>query len=494
MGRRVEGFDWAAAALAALAGAAVRFLYLWQPVTHDEAYTYIGFASRPLLAALSDYSLPNNHIFHTLLVWVSTRLFGIQPWAVRLPAYLAGVLLVAAVYFLALRWYNRPAALLAAGLAAAFPTLGLYASIARGYSLYALLSVLLALQALDLVGSRSVWRWAGFVLTGALLFYTLPTAVYPLGGLYAWLLLEELFQPGAKANSGETLRRVARLAGAGAATVLLGLLCYAPVFVIGTGWRSLFANSFVIPLPWSDFPATLGSRLQETWAEWTRDYPAALGWAGWAGVALSLGLHRRISRLRVPLLPPMLAWIALALLVQRANAWPRLWTFLIPFWLVWAAAGWSAALARLSARPLRVAAVAVVLALLAWGSYARVHRDFPAFQPGPGTLEKTARYLASQAGPEDAILIDAEAGPPLWYYARLNGISDASLMFLDRGVGYRRLFIVRRGASGMTLEDLLRQESLDPAVYNLTGARELTVIDDASVWLALPAAQTSGSN
>ena len=79
--------------------------------------------ARSLFAAATDYHLPNNHVFHSILVYFSTRIFGIQPWAVRLPAFTAGVLLVPAAYWLAKRLYDRWTALGAALLVAWFPPL-----------------------------------------------------------------------------------------------------------------------------------------------------------------------------------------------------------------------------------------------------------------------------------------------------------------------------------------------------------------------------------
>ncbi|MDP2975574.1 MAG: hypothetical protein Q8N45_05105, partial [Anaerolineales bacterium] len=82
-----------------------RLEYIYSSLHHDEAYTYVAFA-HSLFAAATDYHLPNNHVFHSILVYFSTQLFGIQPWAVRLPAFTAGVLLVPAAYWLAKRLYD----------------------------------------------------------------------------------------------------------------------------------------------------------------------------------------------------------------------------------------------------------------------------------------------------------------------------------------------------------------------------------------------------
>ncbi len=76
-----------------LLGLILRLLEINKPIAYDEAYTFINFASKPFKYILADYSAPNNHIFHTILVGIAYRLFGGQPWVVRLPAFLAGTLM-----------------------------------------------------------------------------------------------------------------------------------------------------------------------------------------------------------------------------------------------------------------------------------------------------------------------------------------------------------------------------------------------------------------
>ncbi len=91
--------DWAEATpvervVAVLLGVialAIRLAHVRQTMRHDEAYTFLHYAKAPLASALSDYTYPNNHIFHTLLVWISTRLFGPSEVAIRLPAFIFGL-------------------------------------------------------------------------------------------------------------------------------------------------------------------------------------------------------------------------------------------------------------------------------------------------------------------------------------------------------------------------------------------------------------------
>jgi hypothetical protein len=50
-----------------LLGLTVRLIYIFQPMRYDEAFSFTNYASTPLSLALSSYSYPNNHLFHTLL-------------------------------------------------------------------------------------------------------------------------------------------------------------------------------------------------------------------------------------------------------------------------------------------------------------------------------------------------------------------------------------------------------------------------------------------
>ena len=112
-------------------------------MSHDEAYTVVAFAVRPWAAVVGDYSLPNNYVFHTILVHLSLRMFGMQPWAVRLPVLLAGVLMLPAAYGLARRLFSRPAALMSTAVLAVLPRLVLLSTNARGYALVALFTLVM---------------------------------------------------------------------------------------------------------------------------------------------------------------------------------------------------------------------------------------------------------------------------------------------------------------------------------------------------------------
>ena len=88
---RVATWEWIGLTIVTMLALALRARELSQPIRYDEAATWLDYASQPLARALSDYRFPNNHLFHTLLVHISAALFGAAPWALRLPAFLAGI-------------------------------------------------------------------------------------------------------------------------------------------------------------------------------------------------------------------------------------------------------------------------------------------------------------------------------------------------------------------------------------------------------------------
>src|SRR5215212_9542999 len=104
-----------------LLGLLLRMLDLNKSIAYDEAYTFIHFASRPFKHILADYSAPNNHIFHTILVGIVYRLFGGEAWVLRLPAFVAGILMIPSMFITARRFFSRYQALAAAGLIAVIP-------------------------------------------------------------------------------------------------------------------------------------------------------------------------------------------------------------------------------------------------------------------------------------------------------------------------------------------------------------------------------------
>src|SRR5579863_5759578 len=85
------------AALFAMVWAVVRASL--QSVAQDEGDTYFWFAAKTAGHSVW-YPFPNNHVLNTMLMWVSTRVFGLSSISLRMPALAGGMLYILVCYFL----------------------------------------------------------------------------------------------------------------------------------------------------------------------------------------------------------------------------------------------------------------------------------------------------------------------------------------------------------------------------------------------------------
>ncbi len=426
----------------------VRLPFLERPFGHDEAYTYVAFARRSVWALLSDYHLPNNHILHTLLVHLSTRLLGDAPWAVRLPALLAGAASVPAAYALGRAWFNTRAGLLAGGLLAFTPLLISASTDARGYTLLILFSLLCWSLATRLIRQPNPAGWLLLVLFGALGFFSVPVMLYPLGSIYAWMFLSALVNRHTRQACGGWLPFTLTLAGCGFLSGMLALGLYFPALLV-SGPQALFANPFVQPLPWADFPATLAARLSETWQEWQLDVAPFLTALAAAGVAMELFFNLRSNRGRLPPLGGVLVWMIPLLLIQRPNAWRKTWYWLLALLLVLAAAGWAALFERirgLKRLRLRSASLltALLLAAMAAASLVYALREGPRLAQ-PWASELVAKSLSARLGGDEIVAVDPDHAPQVWYYLLRAGQPPSTFERIDQRADYSGVYVVTAG-------------------------------------------------
>ena len=121
-----------------------------------------------------------------LLAWVSTKL-GNAVELVRLPALIAGTLLIPATYALGVRTVGRRAGLLGAVVITIAPFLVFYSTDGRAYMLATLLVVLAALALLRAVERDASWFWwAAYAAASCAAVYSHYTVVFPLVVLVAW--------------------------------------------------------------------------------------------------------------------------------------------------------------------------------------------------------------------------------------------------------------------------------------------------------------------
>ena len=450
-----------ALALIVLIALTLRLCFLFQPMRCDEAYTYTRFASKSLNRALSYYPLPNNHVFHTLQVVIASRLFGHEPWALRLPAFLAGVLLVPAAYGALRVLANKHAALLTAGLVAASSVLVEFSTNARGYSLLCLIFLLLLPLAAFLMRTREPAAWLAFTVLAALGFYTMPLMVFPFGVVVTWMLLSLVVRE----MKMDRRRFLADLALALGGVVVLTVLLYTPVIFV-SGWKALVANSVVTRhvSSSSSFVAALPAALKQLWQHWNRDIPAALRLVLGACFLISLAWHKREARYRTLLVLAVALWCGGLIGLRKVLPIPRYGLFFVPLYLGLAASGLAVLVDLVRGEARR--RLGVVTAVLAVGLAAGLGANVLATQSVYYSLDtgtfRDARavtlFFKESLQPGDKVLsYRGPSGEPLNYYFSTLGVPHSFLHTVREG---RRLLLVVNKTRGETPVGILKRHGL----------------------------------
>ncbi|MDQ3933767.1 MAG: glycosyltransferase family 39 protein [Actinomycetota bacterium] len=394
-------------------GVWVRARFAGQSFRFDEASTFMNHAITPLGEGLSEYPVPGNHLLHTFVQHMSWRVFGDGPLAVRLPALLAGVAIIPAVYVAGRALYDRETGLVAAGLAAASAALVEYSVNARGYTMVFLAVVLLVPLGLYAIERRSPAAALGWALVAALALYTVPVAVYGVGIVVAWAVLKLVDEP-----PGLRLVLFAAIGTTLAATAVLTYLLYLPV-VGEAGWDYVHSQET------EHFVRSIYETFHSGW-------PAPLWMLLGIGIAAAVVLHPRIARQRAPL------WLAAAVVLPLAIAvtprvppFVRSWLFLLPLYLVLASAG-LVALGRLALRSRavwlpRAAGATAVVAALALGVTMREadlpNGDDPPLRDG----DRVTRYLKEEFEPGDGLAVGLYAQPAFSYHFRHEGFDPGAM-------------------------------------------------------------------
>lgn len=393
--------------LITMAGVVLRILRLGDPIRFDEAYTFNVHASTPFFNLISDYTTPNNHVFHSAMVRCSYLLFGDAPLALRLPALVAGILVIPATFWWARRLFGNVPAILASALAAGASSLIAYSTNARGYTMVTLAVLVAFSLAIGLRDKRNLFAWKLFVIVLTLGFFTVPVMLYGACVVGVWLLLS--------ADSARRWSMVIELSAAAASVTVLTCALYMPIAVrVGVG--AIVANPFVRTLRMDVFlnglPA-LATGVMQSWA-----YPATFLLILLAALGASLfaggeGCNQS-RRLHVALFVTVAAIVA----AQRVLPYTRVMVPLFPLAYGLAAVGLTIFVDRLCRVgrlvPLRGAMVGVLALMLACGPALARRGTSGVFKDLPTIIAK----LKPMLGEDDVIAVTIPLNEPLRYHAR----------------------------------------------------------------------------
>ncbi len=401
-----------------LLGAAVRWRFLDQPMRYDEAYNYLNYSSRSPGYIVTHY-VPNNHVLHTLMVSAVRRVLGSSPPALRLPAFLAGVLLIPATAWLG--WVlsrRRDVTLLSALGVCVSSALIEYSSNSRGYSLLTLFAVIATVLTLQLMATPSRRRlWVAWGVVGALGAFAVPVMLLIVSGLTVALLIAAFFSRREK----EKLFRGLFIGLAVCALLTVGL--YSPILLSEgldklSGTRQMAEGILATQIP------TLGNMLQSTWQLWIRDAAIAGPVVLVVGCAalLLLSMRQLTPERVVPLVAGVVALAIAGILGLPLPA--RTWLMLLPLLLVSAVAG----VCTLSSaadgyrRSFRSGVVTVLLAIVvSFPLFTVLRRPFLCAEPN-GLVEVEPALDECHAYGSKRCALIARYTPATAYYLRQKGI------------------------------------------------------------------------
>jgi hypothetical protein len=393
--------------------------------------------------ALSVYGSPNNHLFHTLLVHTIWAVAGDRPALLRIPALVAGVLLIPATYALAPRAKH-----VAAAVVATLPILIDYSTIARGYTIVALCVIVSMIAGARALRDGNRAAWLVVAIAWAIGFWTIPVMLFGSGFVFVWLL--------AQARSARLRELLITTIGAAVLTLLL----YAPVLVV-SGASSLVSNAYV--------------KAQSARGMFDRDDGLAAifrmmteGLPLWLAIALSVCVIAGIV-MTIKEWPPL--WIGVPLFIIPALAilhvWPyrRTWLFLVPIAIC--TAGLRPAAPAASSRRSIIIAMIVALSLAAYD----IHTDSVWFSTETGSYrdaEGTTFFLASHLRDGDAVVATVPTDVPLLYTFARHGLPQT--WFTDPRRSARCWIVVN--ANGPSLNEMLARFGIAPRTMQRVRATE----------------------
>jgi hypothetical protein len=438
-------------AITIIIGVMVRSFFLAQPMRYDESYTFLSFVNGSIFD-LFYYPYPNNHILHTLLVRLSVEIFGSHPVAIRLTAFIAGLCIIP-LTFLLNRLITRDSAsgYLSSIVVAVFPYLILFDTMARGYSLIVLFSILLSILGFRFLENPSIELCFFISLTIALGLFCIPTFLFPAVGILLWITMLFFKQE-------KNLRQLIIQLFLPCSIMILvftGIL-YTPTIIISRGVEVLITNHYVESLSWTVFINNLYKYFFETISSLFRDFHITIV------IALLLlfivgyfSLIKRKHLKNIMLFPSLLIGAVLVLFFRQVLPPPRVWIYFIPFFLIIADIGF---FTLFKFRPL-IKSVLIICAIFT--SLILMNNNLIAKYPDTGVFTEAStivEILANEMRDSDRLIVTTPADGPIYFYMWYQDVPNINKNGVDNNnMGLRTFYVIKK--SRYSISDLTTEET-----------------------------------
>lgn len=395
-----------------LYGIVIRVLMMNVAITYDEAFSFVHFAQQPWTTIISDYSFPNNHVLHTLLMKASVLVFGVNEWGLRLPALLFGITLLPVSYLTIRSIFNKHIALLSFAFFCSSNVLIEYGTEARGYGMWVVFFMISLWAVHNYIRNRNTFNLVLFGVASILAFYATPAAIYS-QGFVTVLLLWDSWKNKSLAESKERVRLILLLVG----IALITIFCYHPILVL-KGQAGVSYHPHMGVNTWEIFSWKIPYDLHYAWYWWSSDY-------------MVRGLHYGLGALfllGVVVKPIIRKWLLLSfavaiplVLIQMLIGPARVWTYIYIIFVVGVVSGGYFIWEKLKLSRFNAVLLIVALAIpTLW--YSTWHGDLKFRHAVPFNLEEAAIYLHDNVSGDERIRSQFPNDIPLEYYYIKQGI------------------------------------------------------------------------
>jgi hypothetical protein len=342
-----------------IVGSFLRLHFLFAPIRIDEAGIFIYLASKSLTVNIFSYPFPGHHIFNTILVNILCNILGANAWVMRLPALLAGILLIPAIYLLFRTISNIFTAALAATFVSVSSQLIEYSTNARGYSLIIFIFIASLLLIKYLSENKNIFGWLVFACLSAIGFYTITIYILPFGIIILWFLLIILFKT-------KNYIFIKDVGSSILVTSLLTFILYSPILMI-YGTNVLLSNSVFVKLSLINFIKGLGPFVNFVWTDWNQEIFSIIKYVILFGFAISLVRIKYVNRELQLLLISSVSWIFITLIILRMIPLPRVLLFLIPIYYGFACHGLSYIIGKYAQNSIKLSIITSIILLITIG-------------------------------------------------------------------------------------------------------------------------------
>ncbi len=186
-----ETISWGWLFVLVAIGAILRAVALNQQLWFDEIMTLLDSARDPIWRIVTHYGGQNQHMLYSVLAHCSIRVFGEQPWALRLPAVIFGVAGIPALYFFGRLVTSKREALFAAALMVINYQHVWFSQNARGYTGMVFWTLLASIFFVRCANNGRKSDCVLYGISAALGIYTHLMMAFVVVGhaiVYAWLI------------------------------------------------------------------------------------------------------------------------------------------------------------------------------------------------------------------------------------------------------------------------------------------------------------------